>query len=96
MLSLETSLTPKGLRQSIQNIFTITSGLETSLTPKGLRQCFEDVSLRATRLETSLTPKGLRPIFMLGGNHLFQFRNFPDSKGIKTSVLVTSTHGNSV
>ena len=89
MLSLETSLTPKGLRQSIQNIFTITSGLETSLTPKGLRQCFEDVSLRATRLETSLTPKGLRPVFWLRVPMVILFRNFPDSKGIKTKNFST-------
>ena len=36
-ISLETSLTPKGLRLLALNALAVSLGLETSLTPKGLR-----------------------------------------------------------
>ena len=59
-------------------------GLETSLTPKGLRLPQFCIINIVYRLETSLTPKGLRPSHTAARLHSYAFRNFPDSKGIKT------------
>ena len=42
-------------------------------------------------LETSLTPKGLRLFVAADWSPVFVFRNFPDSKGIKTSTYIPSS-----